>query len=55
MISGSDVGRRATRHRAVIDVATSVGLGVVAYPTILFPDVSSTTAAIRETVRTTPA
>ena len=40
LISSSEVGRRVPQHRAVIDAAKAVGVGLLAYTSILHADTS---------------
>ena len=40
LISSSELGQRATQHRAVIDAAKAAGVGLIAYTSVLHADVS---------------
>lgn len=41
LISSSEVGRRVSQHRAVIEAATAAGVGLIAYTSVLHADVSA--------------
>ncbi|MGE4429023.1 MAG: SDR family oxidoreductase [Solirubrobacteraceae bacterium] len=53
LISGSEVGRRAPQHRAVIEAARAAGVGWIAYTSVLGADTATFTLAEehRETER----
>ncbi|AXS41440.1 SDR family oxidoreductase [Breoghania sp. L-A4] len=46
LISSSEVGQRASQHRAVIDAALAENIGLVAYTSVLHADTSLLTLAI---------
>lgn len=45
LISGSEVGKRAAQHQAVIDAAKAAGVGLVAYTSLLHADTSAISLA----------
>ena len=45
LISGTEIGRRTTQHRAVIDAAKGAGVGLIAYTSLLHADTSPLSVA----------